>query len=218
LPGIAQTPERFEFLLRELRRREGRPCLLRGDRRVRYGELEDLRRVWGCRLREAGARPGEVVGLESHWSFDAIASLLAILAKGSTAALVVPGDPHADDFLRRLGAVRGFRRAHAGAWSLEERLPPVGHDAAPGAAVVFPGPDPEASPPRALAIDALLAEVGPGRAERSTPGAPFARPEGIRLLFATLVGGGCLVLPADDAPPAAAPAPTPDESGSWERR
>jgi hypothetical protein len=205
LPSPSSGCERFEDLLRDLRRRETLPCLVQGRRVLTRGGLEDLRRVWGCRLRDAGARPGEVVGLEAEPSLESVAVLLAILAKGSTAALTRPGDPDADAFLRRTGALRGFRQSGSGAWSFEERLPPFLPFERPEHASLLFGADLRST---AVRIEDLLARVAPGCAGRIPARAGLHRPEGAELLFATLVGGGCYVLasPGDPAPVSRDPA------------
>jgi hypothetical protein len=197
LPGSSVFCERFEDLLRDLRRREALPCVVQGRRVLPRGGLEDLRRVWGCRLRDAGARPGEVVGLEADLSFESIAVLLAILAKGSAAALIAPGDPRADDFLRGVGALRGFRQASSGAWSLEERLPPFAPFERPrGPALLFlsHGPDEAGGATLVAPLDDVLVRVARGRGGRVSVRAGLHRPEGADLVFSALVGGGCLVL------------------------
>jgi len=161
------------------------------------GGLEDLRRVWGCRLRDAGARPGEVVGLEAELSFESVAVLLAILSKGSAAALTSPRDPCADDFLRGVGALRGFRQAGSGAWSLEERLPPFAPFERPQGPSLLFVPDARTDrEPRAttVLVEDLLARVSPGCGGRMPARGGLHRPEGADRLFAALVGGGCFVL------------------------
>ena len=156
--------------------------------------------MWSCRLREAGARRGEIVGLEADWSFDAVAVLLAVLAKGSAAAVVPPHDPRADELFRSVGAMRGLRQADTGAWSIEERLPPFAPFARPpGPGVILPEGSDE--PPTVLPLEPLLASLGPGHATWIAAEERLSGRRSVELLLSVLVGGGCLAIPERAARP-----------------
>jgi hypothetical protein len=196
------SSERFERLLHDIRR-EGRVLLVHGSRTIRGTELEETRRLWGCRLREVGTGPGEPMGMEAPFTPDAVSLLLAILAKGCVAALVPPGDPANDAALRSAGAVHGWRQSETEGWTLEERLPPFGTDR-----VALPAPPGLLLAGRrsgtfefALGIEELLRGLDP--AAKLATLAPLHTREGIVTLLTSLVRGESLSLPSTSRVPSA---------------
>jgi hypothetical protein len=197
--------ERFEKLLHDVRC-SSRVLIVSGGRPLVGADLDEKRRLWGCQLRGAGAGPGEVMGMEAPLSVDAVALLLAILAKGCIAAVVPPGDAGNDAALRGAGAVHGWRQAENGQWTLEERLPPFG----PASGELPPAPGLLLAGKRsgsfetALGLESLLRSLEKSRRARPAP-APLHTREGVTALFAALRRGAPLVLPATSTRPAPAP-------------
>jgi hypothetical protein len=198
----APNSERFESLLHDIRR-EGRVLLVHGSRSIRGTELEEMRRLWGCRLREVGTGPGEPMGMEAPFTPDAVALFLAILAKGCIVALVPPGDPANDAALRSAGAVHGWRQSDTEGWTLEERLPPFGTDrvALPAAPGLLLAGRRSGTFEFALGIEELLRGLDP-QASLATL-APLHTREGMVTLLTSLARGESLSLPSISRAPSA---------------
>ena len=71
--------------------RAGSPAVIAGDgERLTYGDLDRLSALWARRLRQAGARPGEVVAVVMEKGWEQIAAVLAVLRAGGA---YLPADP-----------------------------------------------------------------------------------------------------------------------------
>jgi acyl-coenzyme A synthetase/AMP-(fatty) acid ligase len=189
-------------LLDSFARRRDVPCLIHRDRIHSFGELESRRRAWLDELEAKSLPAGAVVGLESDFSLDAVALLLALLARCNVAALLPRGGDPAS-MLRDARAAAWFRARSDGAWDFERCADPESHPLLDelhrdghGGFVIFSSGS--SGHPKAVLHDAerfLVKFERPGKALRTLAFLLFDHIAGLDTLFYTLSASGSLVLP-----------------------
>jgi acyl-coenzyme A synthetase/AMP-(fatty) acid ligase len=164
---------------------------------------------WRQYLGTLAVDAGSVIGLESDYSLDSIALLLAAWAERLIVALV-PGDADGEGCLADSCAIGSFGARSPGTpvWSPREAravhplLERLGSAGDPGIIIFTSG-----STGRAKAalhsVDRFLRKFDrPGRALRTLAFLHFDHVAGVDTLLYTLVAGGGLVVPSDRAPAA----------------
>jgi acyl-coenzyme A synthetase/AMP-(fatty) acid ligase len=80
--------KRLPALLDDIERRADRPALIHSGSAYSYRTLSDERRAWGARLEAESIPSGAVVAVQTDYSLSGIALLLALLERGSIAAML----------------------------------------------------------------------------------------------------------------------------------
>jgi acyl-CoA synthetase (AMP-forming)/AMP-acid ligase II len=195
---------RVARLLAQLAAAGERECLFWRGHRTSCAELVALEHFWSERLDARGIGAGRVVAIQSDYSPDAIALLLALLERGAVAALL-PRSAGAGRTLLADACAQGvFRSGTDGALTFEAcdapaaRHPLLDQLAASGEAgiVLFSS----ATTGRAKAIlhsaERFLSKFdAQGKGLRTLAFLLFDHVAGLDTLFYTLVNGGALVLP-----------------------
>jgi acyl-CoA synthetase (AMP-forming)/AMP-acid ligase II len=97
-------------------RREMKPLIVRGDRRLAAGDLSDLARSYDRALPSRGLESGEIVGLAASHAPGFLAGLLALRRRGCAALLLDGAGPRVerDRVARQMGARGVF--SCSGSW------------------------------------------------------------------------------------------------------
>ncbi len=199
---------RLVRLLEAAEARGGAEALVYRGRSVSWTELGTLRRRWEDRLAEAGDEAGRVVGIKSDFSPDAVALMLALLSRGSIAALVPASAPRDETFLEEARASSLWRPDETGEWSratangtsdheLLDRLRETGG----GGFILFSSGS--SGKPKAILhdIERFLRKFdASGKAMRTLAFLLFDHVAGQDTLFYGLANGGCLVMPESRGP------------------
>jgi len=196
----------LDDLLRRVARRPD-ACLVHRDCIFSGADLDELRLEWTERLAASGVAPGSVVGVKADWSPDAIALLLALLARGHVAALVPPSAPRDEELLRAAHAAAVWRGDH-GHGQLETLSPAGDHpllrtlrEAGGAGFVIFSSGS--SGRPKAILHDVerfFRKFDGKGKGLRTLAFLLFDHIAGQDTLFYTLCHGGALVLPENRNP------------------
>ncbi|MEU8587315.1 amino acid adenylation domain-containing protein [Streptomyces sp. NPDC048664] len=195
------------------------PALLRGARRVTYGELDERVTSLAERLRTAGVTPGQPVGVVLPRGADSVVALLACLRTGAVHCPLSPSDPPARLALLLERLAPALVLTGEGSPDLPETLPTARIDAPvlPPAreAAVLPDttyvihtsgstgiPKPVAVG-RAALVHHLTAAADRFGLITSDRVLMFAQPSfdvALEEVLPTLHAGGCLVLPEHEVP------------------
>ncbi|MEO8655510.1 MAG: MupA/Atu3671 family FMN-dependent luciferase-like monooxygenase, partial [Ramlibacter sp.] len=159
----------------QVARTAGQRAVVQHGQSISYGELEQRATALAGRLRAAGFRPGDIVGLCLERTPDLVVAMLAILKAG---AAYLPLDPdYPRDRIAFMIADSGTRRvvatsALAGALGLASDM-----------AFLIDGPQPEASP-----VDAILPAVAPDQpAYMIYTSGSTGRPKGVVVTHASVL-------------------------------
>ena len=198
---------RLARLLESLANRGGQSCLYCDRRWHTYDELDARIAFWRQHLTNLALETGSVIGLETDYSLDSIALLLAAWAEHLIVALV-PRDADPEIYLTDSCAAGSFGARAPGSpvWTprrverrhpLLDRLSSAGD---PGIVIFTSGST--GRPKAALhSVERFLHKFDrPGRALRTLAFLHFDHVAGVDTLLYTLVAGGALVVPLDRAP------------------
>ena len=201
----------LDFLTEALRRDPVREALVWRDASFTYGWLDEAVGRWTAHLRAAGVGPGAVVALEADFSPNAIACLLALVARG---CVCVPLTPELGTQRERLcGIAEVGARIRVGdgdavhvtmtgrepAHELLLRLRDRGH---PGLVLFSSGSTGESKGAVHDLVPLLARYRAPRRTRRMLSFLLFDHIGGVNTLFYTLSNAGCLVTPAQRTPDA----------------
>ncbi|EPH43897.1 amino acid adenylation domain-containing protein [Streptomyces aurantiacus] len=194
------------------------PAAVHGQALLTYGELRSRSDLLADRLREAGAGPGDFVGVCGSRSLDALVALLGVLKSGAAYVPLDDGLPPErlramaeDTGLRVIVALDTVRRLPRGSWTLlgvsaaPPERPSVPRrspgDAAGPAYVMFTSgstgrPKPVVIPHRGVVrlVTSEPALSGPGPQDRVLHSCGLSSDASTIEIWAALVNGACLVL------------------------
>jgi acyl-coenzyme A synthetase/AMP-(fatty) acid ligase len=202
--------DRFEALIKGLRTRGDRECMVSDGRTHSYADL--LREFESVRDRLAALEiaPGNVVALRADYSLQATAALLALLEGQATVAML-PRDRDPDPLLADCHATALLDIDQQGRWNWKALPAPAVRQplltalqVAGDAGIVLFTSGSTGRPKAALhSIQRFLRKFDrPGKSLRTLAFLLFDHVAGLDTLFYTLSNGGAVVVTRDRSPPA----------------
>jgi len=191
---------RFDAFRERLAECADLPCLFTEGSWSSYADLRTAVDIWTGRVEALRLPAGSVVGLQSDYSLDAVALLLALCARGVVSALI-PQGPEGDGYLRDALASGVFVVSSDGTYRWESRTPASSHPllehirtAGDAGLVIFTSGS-SGRPKAALhSLERFLHKFQkPGRRFHTLAFLLFDHIAGLDTLFYTLSNGGALI-------------------------